>query len=67
MVMAWVDVKMGTGIIGSTGSGRRFSRAVATQVAGITKRQEHVLCRFDSETDPSRLEDRSALCGWRAD
>jgi hypothetical protein len=33
MVMAWVDVKMGLGIIASTRSGRRFSRTVAQQVA----------------------------------
>jgi len=33
MVMAWVDVKMGSEIIASTGSERRLSRTVGTHVA----------------------------------
>ena len=46
MVMAWVDMKMASGMIASTGSGRRFSMAVATQVAAITNWEKHVLYRF---------------------
>jgi len=46
IVMAWVDMKRGSGIMASTGSVRRFSSAVATQVAtAITKREEHLLYR----------------------
>ena len=48
MVMAWVDVKIGSGIIASTGSGRRLSRTVGTQVANaITKWMEHLPYRRD--------------------
>jgi hypothetical protein len=46
IVMAWVDVKSGTGTIASTGSGRRCSNAVALQVAnGMTQWEEHLLYR----------------------
>ena len=46
MVMAWVDVNSGSGMIRSTGSGRRRSRAVATHVAtAITPGNEHLACR----------------------
>jgi hypothetical protein len=43
MVMAWVDVKIESGIIASTRSGRRFSRTVAKQVSSATTEwKEHL-------------------------
>src|SRR6476661_2236610 len=43
MVMAWVDVKIGSGTIPSAGSGRCRSAAVAKQVANaITQLTEHL-------------------------
>ena len=48
MVMAWVDVKMGSEIIASTGSERRFSRTVGTHVANaMMKWMEHLLYLCD--------------------
>ena len=48
MVMAWVEVKMESEIIASTGSERRLSRTVGTHVANaITKWMEQLLCRRD--------------------
>ena len=52
MVMAWVDVKMASGIIASTGSGQRRSRMVAKQVASaITKWKKHLLCLGDKQAE----------------
>ena len=52
--MAWVDVKMGSEIIASTGSERRLSRTVGTHVANaMTKWMEHL---------PYRVTDRQIRC-----
>jgi len=52
IVMAWVEVKRGSGTIASTGSSRRCSNAVAMQVANaMTKWEEHLLYRSDRRAD----------------
>jgi len=58
MVMAWVDVKRGSEIIASTGSGRRLSRTVGTHVANtITKWMEHLPHLRDRQPDQVRTSE----------
>jgi hypothetical protein len=57
IVMACVDLKRASGIMASTEKARRRSSAVAMQVAtAITKWEEHLLYRCDSEPDRARIE-----------
>ena len=45
MVMAWVEVKIGSGTIASTGSGRRFSNPVAAQEVTVAEPKPRVPIR----------------------
>jgi hypothetical protein len=42
IVMAWVDVKIASGTIASTGSGRHFSSRVARHVAATAHWKQHL-------------------------